>query len=174
MVEEWRAVPGWEGLYEVSDQGRVRSLDRIVVQQARFGMIERFAPGRIMAIGKDAKGYRQCRLFNAGVSRHFHVHVLVLMAFVGPRPDGWVGDHINGVCDDNRPENLRWVSYRDNARNRFAPRGENPHVGIDFVPSRNQWRARATDASGRRRHLGHYANAETAAAAYRQFRKANP
>lgn len=107
--EQWRPVVGHEGSYEVSNLGHVRSIDRILT----------FADGRERrAAGRELKPWANGRTGHlcvglAGKCRYL-VHVLVLEAFIGPRPDGLVACHNNGVATDNRIENLRWDTYGAN------------------------------------------------------------
>ena len=113
MSENWKPVVGYEGLYEVSDQGRVRSLDR-VVPHARSGVMKR--KGKILKqspINQD--GYLAIGLHRNGHQKKRMVHRLVLMAFVGPCPEGMEGCHNNGVNTDNRLENLRWDTPKENS-----------------------------------------------------------
>lgn len=105
VAEEWRAIPGQEGRYEVSDQGRVRSLDRPGTNRRGPTMLQ----GRLLNGSVDRQGYR-----TATVGRPRKVHQLVLEAFVGPRPDGLVVRHLNGNKDDNRLENLRYGTVAEN------------------------------------------------------------
>lgn len=106
--EKWKPVVGYEGLYEVSDRGGVRSLPRIDAQGGR----------RRMRVHKDSRmdawGHRGVKLRLDGVVKSRYVHQLVLEAFVGPRPEGLVACHWNDVPDDNRLENLRWATPRAN------------------------------------------------------------
>lgn len=83
VTEEWRAITGWEGLYEVSNLGRVRSLDRTV--KGRSGPTQ--YRGRILSPGTST-GYATVHLAETGVGRRVqrYVHDLVLEAFVGPKP----------------------------------------------------------------------------------------
>lgn len=109
ISEEWRPVVGWEGLYEVSDHGRVRSLDRLV----QFGTRQRMVRGRIRKPGRTIKGVLYVPLCN-GIQVNRSVHQLVLEAFVGPRPSGLEGCHWNDVKTDNRLVNLRWDTHKAN------------------------------------------------------------
>lgn len=100
--EAWRAVPGYEGRYEVSDRGRVRSLPHIDAQggHRRLRVLK---PSRM-----DAWGHVGVKLRRNGVVKSRYAHHLVLEAFVGPRPTGMHACHWNDVPDDNRLSNLRW------------------------------------------------------------------
>jgi hypothetical protein len=107
--ESWRAVPGYEGLYEVSDHGRVRSLDRVVITANGKRLPVR---GRVLRPSQRPNAgrgtYRNAILSQDGQTRNFKVHVLVMSAFVGPRPPGMVVCHDNGDGTDNRLANLRY------------------------------------------------------------------
>lgn len=101
MSEHWKPVVGWEGLYEVSDHGRVRSLDRV----DRFG---RSKPGVMLRPDANRTGHLRVHLYGPeGVSRP-GVHRIVLEAFVGPCPEGMEGCHNDGNPGNNRVGNLRW------------------------------------------------------------------
>ncbi|MGX9346643.1 NUMOD4 motif-containing HNH endonuclease [Microbacterium sp. KNMS] len=106
--ELWRAIPGYEGLYEVSSAGEVRSLDRV---RASDGALIR---GRVLSQGQYG-GYRQVNLSRGGVVTKHRIHSLVLSTFVGPRPHGAEGCHNDGDPSNNRLENLRWGSRSANA-----------------------------------------------------------
>lgn len=112
MTEKWLPVYGYENLYEVSDKGRVRSLDRVV----RCGPGTRVVKGQNMTLMKLTSGRHWCAQLSdgRGNNRKILVHHLVLEAFVCPRPDGMVGCHNNDDADDNTLENLRWDSQSQN------------------------------------------------------------
>ncbi|WP_082971208.1 NUMOD4 domain-containing protein [Mycobacterium sp. 852002-51971_SCH5477799-a] len=109
--EQWRPVRGFEGLYEVSDQGRVRSLDRWVA--GRSGR-RQFMTGRIKSLPKLKQGYPVVHLVKDGRATTKTVHTVMLEAFVGPRPAGHVGCHNDGDPSNNRLTNLRWDTQSNN------------------------------------------------------------
>lgn len=111
MVEEWKDIVGYEGSYEVSSLGRVRTVERTAVRSNG-------RPHHVKSIIRKTvtmpKGHLSVRLIKNGKNRTHTVHSLVLTAFTGPRPVGAVCRHLNGVPDDNRLENLAWGSGSDN------------------------------------------------------------
>lgn len=100
---EWRPIPGHPG-YEASDDGLVRSLDRIDASGKQ-------RKGRVLK-QRLANGYP---VVNIG-GRTVKVHRLVLLAFEGPCPKGMEACHYNGNRQDNRIDNLRWATHRHNLR----------------------------------------------------------
>lgn len=108
MVAEWRPVGGYEGLYEVSSHGQVRSLDRI-------DALGRMRKGRTLR-GGDSKGYRNVLLSKNGITRTFTVHNLVARAFL--TGDGDEIRHCDGDRTNNRADNLVWGTAKDNADDR--------------------------------------------------------
>ena len=121
--EEWRPVPGYEGIYEVSDRGRVRSLDRIV-ETTRFPMRVK---GKILNPGQLVYGHMHVNLCCSGKTIPAYVHRLVMAAFVGPCPDGMEVCHNNGDPTDNRLTNLRYDTHRSNIMDKA-------NHGTMFVP----------------------------------------
>lgn len=115
-IENWRPVKGFEGKYEVSDLGRIRSVERKAKMKNRWGLCEITVPERILSHGKTRTGHIRVTLYSgepSKPSRHF-VHQLVLKAFVGESPAGTEGSHLNGNPSDNRCTNLAWETPRDN------------------------------------------------------------
>ena len=107
--EEWRAIKGYEGLYEVSNLGRVRSLDRYIDAISRYGTpMHRFCRGCILKESKHKKGYRFVRLCNSGDCKNQSIHRLVAQAFI-PNPDNIPQvNHKDENKDNNRADNLEW------------------------------------------------------------------
>lgn len=104
-VENWLPVVGYEGLYEVSDLGRVRSLDRLdTAGHPRKGRV----------LKQSARGPYLRVILSNGKSQNRNVQHLVAEAFIGARPKGLVLRHLNGVAIDNRPCNLAWGTQGQN------------------------------------------------------------
>ena len=105
--EEWRDIPGYEGRYQVSDLGRVRSVDHYV---------QRLVKGRVLRPRIRERGYPVVTLSGAGPK---DVHQLVALAFIGPREEGQQVRHLNGNKLDPRAENLAYGTQADNEKDKF-------------------------------------------------------
>lgn len=110
MKEQWRDIPGYEGVYQVSDWGSVRSVDRVIVfkKSARSEPYRRFFSSRSIPQFLDAYGYSAVSLSRQGKTRSFTVHRLVAIAFIGNRPSG---SHIHHIDKDKRNNNLSNLAY---------------------------------------------------------------
>lgn len=114
MTERWLPIPEYEDYYEVSDHGRVRSLDRWVPTKSGGRQLRR---GKLLTqFLSPGYGYWTVNLSVNAVMSPRHVHTLVLEAFVGSRPPGSVSRHGRGGQFDNRLANLRYGSSSDNAQ----------------------------------------------------------
>lgn len=111
VTERWLPVVSWEGYYEVSDLGRVRSVDRVVPYQ---GGSPRRIRSRILRQITDDFGRRRVTLAKHGRNYPVRVHHLVLTAFVGPCPQNMERCHGVGGNGDNRLCNLRYDSHSAN------------------------------------------------------------
>lgn len=107
--EEWRPVPGYEGSYEVSSLGRVRSIPRVLTM--RNGQT-RTHPGRLLKPRPAGRERMHLQVVVGGRPRY--VHRLVLLAFHGPAPAGMQGCHNDGNSKNNRLDNLRWDTGSNN------------------------------------------------------------
>ena len=109
-TEEWRSVKGYEGFYEVSDMGRVRSLPR-VIERVQGSYLKN---GQIMKQREDQHGYYQIILSLGENKRHAKVHRLVAEAFI-ENPEGKKEvNHIDNNPKNNMVENLEWCTHREN------------------------------------------------------------
>lgn len=113
--ERWLPVPGWEDLYEVSDQGQVRSLDRMV-RTHHDG--RRLYPGRTLKPQPASKyGHLKVGFTREGSKVYwFQIHQLVMRAFVGACPEGQEVRHLDSVPWNNRLDNLAYGTKAENTR----------------------------------------------------------
>lgn len=125
MRETWKPIPGYEGIYEASDLGRVRSLDRVTV--ASNGVSRKWK-GRVLKQNKNGSGYLQVVLSKPGGVNNLFVHRLVFMAFNGEIQSGRDICHCDGDKHNNRSGNLRSDTragnMKDAIKHGVSPRGE--------------------------------------------------
>ena len=111
-AETWKPVVAYEGAYEVSSLGRVRSLDRIDSAGHR-------RKGQLLQSSPDKDGYRSHGLCKQGIMKTHFAHALVLEAFIGPCPDGMVAcHHPDRSRVNNNIQNLRWDTQKSNSEDR--------------------------------------------------------
>lgn len=140
--EQWKPVLGFEGLYEVSDRGRVRSVDRVLVKSDGRRMTIK---GKLLKGGTN-QGYVSHKM--QGVTKF--THIMVLEAFVGPRPPGMQVRHLNDIKDDNRLSNLRWGTSSENAKDRVR-NGIHPMARKTHCPQGHEYTPENTYLYGTRR-----------------------
>lgn len=149
QAEIWKDVSGYEGLYQVSNIGRVKSLSRI----STAGRGPRVLPEKILKPVYNSEGYI---FYNFPNRKKMSAHRIVLQEFEG-KCDLCV-DHINGIKDDNRLENLRYCTRRENII--YAHQKKKKYVGV-WSEHIGHYRSRAI-YEGKTHNLGIY-KCETAA-----------
>lgn len=163
--EIWKDIPNYEGYYQASNIGRVRSLDRTVLTSRG----KRVYKGKLIE-GTVNKGYRRATLCINGIGRNLKFSQLVAMTFLGHEPSGsfLVVDHINGDKSDDRVENLRIVTQRANTTTCFrSNKGSfsSEYVGVNWSKSKSKWQV-GIQYKGVSTHLGHYDTEIEASNAY--------
>lgn len=109
----WKFIPGYEGIYQASNEGEIRSVDRVTAKNA-------FKKGAIKKQNINSQtGYPMVSLWKNGVERRDTVHVLILETFKGPRPKGYYGCHNYGDKLNNTVDNLRWDTPTSNNLDRI-------------------------------------------------------
>ncbi|XOQ12649.1 MAG: hypothetical protein ACFWTY_01360 [Shouchella clausii] len=115
-MEEWRNIKGFAG-YQVSNQGRVRSVD-IQYEYIQNGKrVRRMRKGKVLSPCNNGKGYMSVQL---GRKKRIYIHRLVAQAFI-PNPLGLsVINHLNGIRHDNRVQNLEWTTQLENTHYKYV------------------------------------------------------
>lgn len=119
--EIWKDIKGFEGLYQVSNMGRVRSLDRDIITSHKGIVSIRHYKGKIMKFTNDGKGYFTVTLGKI----HYKVHRLVAIHFVDGYQPNLVVNHLNEIRTDNRAENLQFCTRGSNVLYSFNIHGSN-------------------------------------------------
>ena len=109
--EEWKDIPNYEGLYQASNLGRIKSLKR------PYGLKE-----KILKLQINSYGYYRVALCKNSIQKSYYVHRLVFEAFNGQIPENMQVNHINEVKTDNRLENLNLMTHKENCN--FGTRNE--------------------------------------------------
>ena len=116
IAEIWKDIQGYEGLYQVSNLGRVKSLGRFIESRLK-GVDKVWKAERILKTCKRTNGYIGVGLRKNVKGKNFNIHRLVAIAFI-PNPDNLPQiDHINADKTNNNVNNLRWVTAKENVRN---------------------------------------------------------
>lgn len=150
--EEFRDVLGYEGLYQVSNLGNVKSL--------------KFGKERLLTPNKSDTGYMRINLLKKGKQKTRKIHQLVAETFLNHKPCGYkeIVDHINNNPLDNRLENLQIINHRENC-SKDKKNGTSKYIGVFWNKSEKNWVSRIY-FNGKRIHLGSFKNEEGARDAY--------
>lgn len=167
--EYWLPIQGWQGLYEVSNLGRIKSLRRQILAGSRKYILR----GRFLKQRCDKDGYLLVDLHNQGNVVTFKVHRLVAEAFIENPQEKPQVNHKDGNRANNLLQNLEWVTDSENKYHRFselqAPCGESGFYGVNWRADRGKWRAYTS--LGGYRHLGLFDDKEEAIKAAEKARR---
>lgn len=122
----WKEITGYEGVYEVSDAGGIRSVDRTIYQE---GHGYRKLKGTEVKSHDNGKGYKYVTLCKDGNKKNYYVHILVAREFIGEYGESKQVDHIDFDRKNNCVSNLQIVTIRENVRRIFAKGRGNPPRG---------------------------------------------
>lgn len=124
-MTEWRPIKGYEGFYEVSDDGQVRSLARVIVKS---NGVPKSIRARLLA-PQHSQGRIQYQLKRAGTRRAASASVLVAEAFLGPRPQGMLVRHLDDIPTNNHVSNLAYGTQVDNMKD-CVRNGNHPKINM--------------------------------------------
>jgi hypothetical protein len=160
--EIWKDIPNYEGYYQVSSFGRVKSCSRSIIG---LNAVQRTLKEKILKAGIGTYGYYNYRLFKDGKGKTFRAHKLVAMAFLNHKPSGYeiIVDHINNIKTDNRVENLQLTSPRHNASK--DTKSTSKYTGVSWAKEKNKWLAQI-HINGKKKYLGRFDCELAAAKAY--------
>jgi hypothetical protein len=116
MNEIWKDIEGYDGAYQVSNMGRVKSVARVTTRLCQYGIREYRIPERIMRTRFGTSGYLCVNLHHEGKQVTEMIHRLVALHFCKGYADGMTVNHIDEVKTNNRADNLEWMSRADNVR----------------------------------------------------------
>jgi len=159
-MEIWKDVIGYEGYYMVSNLGRVKSLERYKNNKSKKVLL----PERIL-IQHNSGRYLKTHLCKDGIPRAFHTHRLVMFAFKGV--SSLNVDHINGDSFDNRLENLRYCTQRENMTfSNVKRQRKSQYQGVHYNKQTGRWKARFF-FNKKEVHIGYYDDEYSAHLAYK-------
>lgn len=163
-MEVWKDIKGYEGLYQVSNKGRVKSLKRKVPRGNYFYSVNE----KLLKDAPNTGGYLAVSLWKNNKGKTFSIHSLVAIAFLNHKPKGYelVIDHIDENKKNNNLSNLRLVTNRFN-----TTRNKNNHsskyIGVHWHKSYKKWQSLII-INGKREYLGRYDNEYDAHLAYQK------
>ncbi len=156
-METWKNILGFEGLYMISNLGRVKSI-------SRKGLDGRIINGRILKIQKYSNNYCFVSLRKNGTTFQKMIHRLVVESFYG-KSDLHV-NHINFDKNDNKLSNLEYISFRDNVHHYFkTKKSSSDTIGVSWNKRNKKWEAHI-GVLGKKYYLGKYKTEREASAAY--------
>jgi len=167
MKEIWKDIPEYNGAYQASNLGNIRSTDRFV--KCKHG--DAFRRGKVLKPAIMRGGYLGVNFSVKSVTRSHHVHFLVAWAFIGERKKGFVINHKDGDRFNNSVKNLEYVTARENVTHSNIKTRKN--MTCAFLNKKtNKWFCRF-HFDGKLINLGTYNTAKEANAAYLSFLKLN-
>ena len=165
MEEIWKEIPGYEGYYEVSNLGNVRSLTRYV-KHSRADY--RISKGKVLKKVLNTSGYYNVHLKKENNNWTVAVHKLVAMAFLGHTPCGYkrIIDHIDNNKLNNNVNNLQITSSRHN-NSKDKKNTSSKYTGVTWCKYANRWKSQIK-IKGKSYHLGNFKCEIEASEAYKK------
>ena len=162
-VEIWKDIKDYEGIYQVSSLGNIKSLSR-TVNHNKSGVLT--IKERLLKLSLDAYGYHHVMLSKNGKVRVNKVHKIVSIAFLNHIPCNYklVINHINFIRTDNRIENLEIVTPRVNGDKKHL-KSTSKYTGVSWNKAGHKWVAHI-QINGKSKHLGLFVNEYDAHLAY--------
>jgi hypothetical protein len=164
--EIWKDIPDYEGKYQVSNLGRVKSLNRNIYD--KNGNLHYIQKEKILKLTSNKLGYYYVNLYNNIKVKNVKVHILVALTFLNHKTDGTtkiVIDHINNISSDNRVENLQIITQRENCL-KDKKNKTSKYQGVCWDKKNKKWRT-SIRFKGNKINIGLFITEEEANTAYK-------
>jgi len=161
-MEIWKDIPNYEGLYQASNLGRIRSVDK----ELKCGKYTRKYKSKILKTRPDKDGYLKIDIIKNRKRKTFRVHQLIAITFLSHKPCGHklVINHIDFNRVNNNVDNLEVITQRENANLKHI-QSTSRYIGVAWHKSLNKWRAKIV-INGKSNHLGYFRNEKYASLSY--------
>ncbi len=165
MEEIWKDIPNYEGYYQASNLGRIKSLSRIVLRKGKYPFMSK---EKVLKPALIPLGYCQIVLHKNGIKKGKSIHSLVAESFLNHKPNGHklVVNHKNFNREDNRVENLEIITNRENTNKKHI-KSSSKYVGVYFYKRVSKWVAQIW-VNGKKKILGYFENEYDAHLAYQK------
>lgn len=166
-TEQWKPIEECSGLYEISDLGRIKSIEKIVRNGRGYKTLKEL----ILKQGTSGAGYKQNTLHVNRKTKTFNIHKLVAVAFLNHVPNGHelVINHIDFNKENNKSNNLEIVTPRQNTNKKHL-KSSSKYTGVHWNKSKNKWES-SIRINNKARHLGTFINEIDAHNAYQKALK---
>jgi hypothetical protein len=153
-MEIWKDIPGYEGIYQVSNLGKIKSIPRVTNNTKGCYITKELILKHSLC---KSRGYPVVRVSIKSVRKTIVIHQAVAMAFLNHTPCGHkiVVDHINEDKTDNRVENLQVITNRENCSKSRLGKGSSKYTGVSWSKSNKKWISQIC-VNGKREKLGYF------------------
>lgn len=143
MQEEWKDIIGYEGYYQISNLGRVKSLERVVVAERPYGKTNIYYKEKILKCTTNkCTGYCVVCITTNKKEKMMRVHRLIAIHFIDNSLNKTDVNHIDGNKVNNAIENLEWVSHRENMCHfKKNIKNSSKYAGVSWRKDRNKWKS---------------------------------
>lgn len=168
--EIWKDIPCFEGLYQASTLGNIRSLDRVVVSVNKYGEYNKHLKGKDKSFNLHTSGYFMCILCKEGRQKTWLIHQLIAMTFLNHKPNAHqlIVDHIDNNPLNNKIDNLQIITVRKNSsKDKFRKNITSKYTGVSWYKSISKWKAQI-NIKNKVIHLGYFYTEKEASEAYQK------